>query len=336
VTVLGLDIGGANIKAATSSGKSAAIAFPLWRHPERLADQVAALHRGWPECDRVALTMTGELADCYATKSAGVSQIISAVSQAIPDLPLAVWTTRGEFVTAAEAQRAPLDAAAANWHALTTWIAQQLPDSSGILVDIGSTTTDIIPFHAGRPTAIGLTDFRRLRHGELVYTGVRRTPLCAVAASVPVRGSMTPVAAELFATTLDVYLWLGLIAEDVNNRDTANGQPATREAAYDRLVRMVCCDRDELTSQEGDTLAEFWARSQRSQIVEALDQVASRSTQTLNTVVLSGSGEFLARQVVDTVPELSQVERISIAERWGNGLATAACAVAVAQLLAAQ
>ncbi|MDX1966143.1 MAG: hydantoinase/oxoprolinase family protein [Planctomycetaceae bacterium] len=334
MNVLGLDIGGANIKAATTSGETAALAFTLWRHPELLADRISDIHRRWPECDRVALTMTGELADCYPTKSAGVSQIVGAVLQAVPQLPVAVWTTGGAFVSPIDARRSPLAAAAANWHALTTWVARQFPNARGILIDIGSTTADIIPFRHGEPTAMGLTDFGRLQHGELVYTGVRRTPLCALAGSVPVHGTPTPVAAELFATTLDVYLWLELIPEDPGDCDTANGKPATREAALDRLVRMVCCDRDELTPLDVDRLAQFWRRVQREQVQTALQQVLARLALPIDLVVLSGSGEFLAREVVDSVSELSMAERISISEVWSPEVAAAACASAVANLLA--
>lgn len=334
MNVLGLDIGGANIKAATTSGETVALAFPLWRHPELLADQISDIYRRWPECDRVALTMTGELADCYATKSAGVSQIVDAVIQAVPQLPVAVWTTGGAFVSPNEAQRSPLAVAAANWHALTTWVARQFPNARGILIDIGSTTADIIPFRHGQPTAMGQTDFGRLQHGELVYTGVRRTPLCALAASVPVDGVPTPVAAELFATALDVYLWLELIPEDAGDSDTANGKPATREAALDRLVRMVCCDRDELTSLDVDRLAQFWRNAQLEQVRTALQRVMTRIALPIDLVVLSGSGEFLARDVVDSVSELSIAERISISQMWSPGIAAAACAAAVANLLA--
>jgi uncharacterized hydantoinase/oxoprolinase family protein len=78
------------------------------------------------------------------------------------------------------------------------------------MIDIGSTTTDIIPLDKGRVAVRGRTDTERLRTGELVYAGIRRTPLCALATELPLgQGPPIGLAAELFATSLDVFLTLG-------------------------------------------------------------------------------------------------------------------------------
>ena len=87
--------------------------------------------------------------------------------------------------------------------------------------------------------ARGRSDTERLQTGELVYAGVRRTPVCALATELPVRGIATGLAAEIFASTLDVYLTLGDIESNPTDLSTADGRPATVEAARDRLARMV-------------------------------------------------------------------------------------------------
>ena len=58
ISWLGLDVGGANIKAAHSSGMARSSAFELWKRPDALAREVAALASTFPPYDRVALTMT--------------------------------------------------------------------------------------------------------------------------------------------------------------------------------------------------------------------------------------------------------------------------------------
>ena len=212
------------------------------------------------------------------------------------------------------------------------WAGRACPQGVSLLIDIGSTTTDIIPLSNGTPVTEGGTDPARLLSGELVYTGVRRTPLCAVARQVEFRGQSVGVAAELFATTRDVYLWLGQLPEDPEDVDTANSRPATREFARDRLVRMLCADTDEIDDQETDELARQWAVIQRDQIRNAITQVLARQSSTPKMVMLSGEGEFLARQVIDEIPDLANVEILSLAQVLGPDHSVGACAFAVARL----
>jgi len=67
--------------------------------------------------------------------------------------------------------------AAANWLALATYAGRLAPRGPAVLLDVGSTTTDVIPLQDGTPVPRGRTDPERLESKELVYTGVRRTPL---------------------------------------------------------------------------------------------------------------------------------------------------------------
>ncbi len=59
MNVLGLDIGGANLKAAHSRGGVRLRPFALWKDPAGLPGALRELLRGWPPFDRVAVTMTG-------------------------------------------------------------------------------------------------------------------------------------------------------------------------------------------------------------------------------------------------------------------------------------
>lgn len=332
-TCIGLDIGGANIKLSNGVDSTIEIPFPLWKSPESLAatlGSLGALLASAP--DTIALTMTGELADCFRTKPDGVEHILASVEAAFPSSIIRIWQTGAEFFNAEEAREFPILVAAANWHSLATWAGRACPQGASLLIDIGSTTTDIIPLSNGTPIPEGGTDPARLFSGELVYTGVRRTPLCAVANQVTFRGQLVRVAAELFATTRDVYLWLGLLPEDPEDVDTANNRPATREFARDRLVRMLCADSDEIDEQETDELAHEWAAIQRGQIRCAITQVLARQPHPPKMVMLSGEGEFLARQVIEEIPELARVEVLSLANVLGPEHSIGACAYAVARL----
>lgn len=295
---LGLDIGGANLKASDGKGFIVSRPFPLWKHPERLAETLAALLAEAPPADALAVAMTGELADCFTTKSEGVAAILAAVDQAAPRRRVRVYLTDGRWASPQEALVQPLLAAASNWHALARYAGRFVPAAASLLVDVGSTTTDIIPLLDGRPAAQGATDPQRLIEGELVYTGVLRSPLCAVVDRLPWRGGSCPVAQEFFATVRDAYLLLGELPESPEDRDTADGRPATAAAAHDRLARSICADRTLVSRTEAEQMAAAVFDAHSRLVAAAIQQVASRLTSPPNTIILSGSGEFLARRAL--------------------------------------
>jgi probable H4MPT-linked C1 transfer pathway protein len=325
--VLGLDVGGANLKAAYSCRAVRLRRFALWKNPAALPDALRDLLGGMPDADLLAVTMTGELCDCFATKREGVHAILDAVEQVAGSVPVRVWLNDGRLVPLAAARAEPLRAAAANWLALATFAGRLAPIGPALLLDIGSTTADIVPLLDGQPVPRGRTDPERLDCGELVYTGVRRTPLCALLGSTG--------AAEFFATTQDAYLLLGDLPEDAADQDTADGRPATREAAHARLARMRCADRE--TFGEGETLV--LARRVRATQIVLLRSAVERVARTLpgppTTVVIAGSGEFLARAVLEEMTHWP-IRLRSLAQDLGPAVSQAACAYALAVLAAEQ
>ncbi len=352
--VLGLDIGGANIKAATADGKSVSIAFPIWQNRNLLTSklrEITLLQSGAPEI--VAITMTAELADCFVNKAEGVEFIISAVVEVFSESLIRVWLTSGEFAEPEDAIELPQIVAASNWHALATWAGRAIPTGPALLIDVGSTTTDIIPLLDGIPVSEGLTDIARLESGELLYTGVRRTPICAMVQSVPLliedRGpnnetrleQFIPVAAELFATVQDAHLLNGDLAADANDMDTADGRPFTRDAAMNRLAHMLCCDRSELSDSQLQHIAAFIAETQLAQLCTGihnrLDFLAGLQPQHANSeirILVSGSGAWLAERAIQKIDDARSASVSNLATMFVQDISTCAPAFAVARLAA--
>jgi probable H4MPT-linked C1 transfer pathway protein len=325
---LGLDIGGANLKAAHSRGGARVQPFALWKDPAGLADALRPLLQGWTPFGQLAVTMTGELCDCFEGKRQGVNAILDAVTAAAGPTPVKVWRNDSRFVDVATARTTPLQVAAANWLALAVYAGCHAPVGPALLLDIGSTTADIVPLQNGKPVPRGRTDPERLQSQELVYTGVRRTPLCALLG--------TGGAAELFATTLDVFLVLGSIAEDSTDTETADGRPATRAAAHARLARMVCADLETSTEDQRRKLAERILLKLVYAFTFAVGHVAKKLPGPPQTVVMAGSGEFLAELVLREQKEFPQCRVVSLARTLGPEVSQAACAYAVATLAAAE
>jgi hypothetical protein len=146
---IGLDIGGANLKAAHSSGWSNSMPFPMWKQPETLAAGIAQLLEEAPAFIGVGVTMTGELADCFATRSEGVLRILEQTTLILPASMVRVYGVDGQWRTPSAAARVPWTVAASNWHALARVVGATYPTGMSLLVDIGSTTTDLIPIVDG-------------------------------------------------------------------------------------------------------------------------------------------------------------------------------------------
>ena len=332
--VIGWDVGGANIKAAYVSrrggGRSVQTAsrpFEIWRGKESLPEVLRSVASELPPGEATAVTMTAELSDAFRSKREGVGFVLDAMD-CVTGGTLAVFTTDGGFVDGATARARPLEVAASNWAATALMVTRHLSDA--ILVDAGSTTTDVIPIRAGRVAARGRTDPERLLHGELVYTGAVRTNVAAVVSRVPLWGGECPVAAECFAVSGDAHVLLGSLDPKDYTCPTPDGRPATPAFAAERLARVVCADGEMLGREEIERIALAVAEAQLGQIASAISAVAGRFPSPPEAVV-TGQGAFLAR---------GAAERCGLASRdlsslLGVDVGTAAPAVAVAWLLLA-
>lgn len=330
MTVVGLDIGGANLKIADTRGNVVTEPFPLWQRPHELPGTLGRLLAAFPDHARLAVTMTGELADCFASKRDGVQRIIRAVVDAAADRPVCFYQTSGQWVDAQHAAVTYRRTAAANWHLLAQFVSRYVTADSALLLDIGSTTCDIIPLVQRAPRPSGYTDLERLMAGELVYSGVERSPVCAVVRWVPLCGAECPVAGELFATMLDVYLLLGDLPQQAEACDTADGRPRLPAWAHARLARMLCADTDEVSREQITAIARHVAGVQAEGLARSVRRVLRGLPSACRQVIVAGHGDFLARRVVERAGVRAAVDYLS--EHLSAAQSRAATAVAAAYL----
>lgn len=337
ITTCGWDIGGAHVKLAGLDGDGRVVyvdqvAAPLWRGPEVLDEVLGRLaaERELRPC-RHALTMTGELADCFIDRPAGVNAIVDRMTGVLPADRVHVYAGRAGFVGPGEARLHSGSIASANWLATTTWLASRY--KSGVLVDVGSTTTDIIPFRNGSAYATGQSDFERLRSGELLYTGIVRTPVMALVRRVPYGGQWQPVIAELFATMADVYRLTGDLKPHHDLMDTADGRGKGMEDSARRLARMLGLDLEaDADLEDWIRLARYISREQIKIINEVLFRIASGRARLL---VGAGIGRFLVEELAryqgcESVAFDAHLDMDAILRDKSSDCATA---VSVAQLL---
>lgn len=299
--MIGLDVGGANTKAAVvlDDGQVRTISEPceVWREPEALAHAISSVV-GRLQVDRapIALTTTAELVDVFPTKREGVLYVLDACERALAGRRLRAMTIAGELVDLDRARGAPLECAAANWVATALLIGRSLHDA--ILLDCGGTTTDVIPIVGGEVTARGRTDVERLLHGELVYTGALRTNVAAVLSHVPIGGESCPVSSELFAISADAHLLRGSLSPEQCTCSFPDDRGASLHEVRSRLARVVCADPEELADGDLEAIAAAVEEAQIASIAAALDRVARRVPRG-TSVIAVGVGAFLARAAAE-------------------------------------
>jgi probable H4MPT-linked C1 transfer pathway protein len=296
---LGWDVGGAHLKAALcEEGEIVRVwqePTPLWKGLEHLGASLDSILAKAGPVDRHAVTMTGELADIFPHRRAGVEALGGILAGRLGETMRFHAGDRG-FVSAEEVPASWDRIASANWHATATLVAARIEEA--LLIDMGSTTTDIVPVRDGAVTFAGFTDAERLGVGELVYQGYTRTALMAVASHVPNEGRVTPIMAEFFATMADVQRILGVLDETDDQHPTADGQPKTVDASKARLARMIGRDAFDAPPGTLERTAEAFAEAQVRRIHDAALLVASRGLLGEDApVVVAGAGRPVLRRL---------------------------------------
>jgi (4-(4-[2-(gamma-L-glutamylamino)ethyl]phenoxymethyl)furan-2-yl)methanamine synthase len=343
-TIVGWDIGGAHVKASLLLGgdviDAAQWPCPLWQGLGHLQRALAATRQRWPAIDHAehAVTMTGEMVDLFADREDGAQRIAGVLAEH--------FTADTLHFFAGDAGWCGHDRVAAQWRhvASANWLATALHcamhvEGDALLLDIGSTTTDLIALRRGRVLTAARTDAERLASGELAYHGVVRTPLCALAQRIAWRGRAHNVMNEFFATTADVYRLLGELdaAHDqaASADNAAKDVPATRQ----RLARMVGLDARDGSAEDWLAFAHEWKRHQLQALrneVERVKQLHGLADDT--PLVSAGCGDFLVHELgANVIGYASDVARASAhalpqTARWVQVCAPSAAVAALLSL----
>lgn len=329
--VIGWDIGGAHVKAVLLDAHGCVQAVSqtpcaLWKGLPLLEEAIQAVLAAFAshaDAPAHVVTMTGELVDLFESRTQGVGAIADCVLRYLPQAQFYAADAEGvrliDAVTGATAAVASM-----NWHASAACIAQQLP-MDALVLDIGSTTTDVtLTDVTGCSQAAvvpaGWSDAERMAQGNLLYTGVVRTPLMALGPKLYWQEKPHFIAAEYFATMADVYRVLGQLAADHDMAETADGQDKSMQSSMRRLARMVGHDLEDRPQSAWLSLAHAFATQQQDIITQVCKQQLQQNQQlrqkqgSINTLVGLGAGAFLA-------PTIAQ--RLGLAYQPAQALITA-------------
>lgn len=299
---VGWDIGGAHLKmvALDSNGtvfRAQQLAAPVWQGMEQLSQAFATALGLLPDTAVVhAVTMTAEVADCFRDRISGVQTLLHEVSRQLGE-NTKIYSTDG-LLALDKGHRNALKVASANWHASAVLMGRYYQEA--LLVDIGSSTSDIIPIRRGRPVPRGYTDRQRMQYDELIYTGVVRTPVMAVAQYAPVDGVQQHLASEQFAVMADVYRLLGELPDNADLLPTADGGSRDMTGSARRLARMACTDSDDHALSVWQSLARHIKHCQKQLLLPAFEKIRQRcGLPGTAPVIGAGCGRFLVKQLAE-------------------------------------
>ncbi len=337
--IIGWDIGGAHLKAARveqgTITKAVQVACPLWLG-------VAELDRAFAEAKGTvgtapmnAVTMTGELCDAFESRTEGVSALAEIAARVLAPGAVLVYAGEKGFVETSRVATHATDIASANWHASAALAGASMREA--LFIDMGSTTTDLIPIAEGRPANLGGTDAERLVHGELVYTGLARTFLMAGPDRVPFAGRWTPLMNEWFADAADVHRLLATLPASADTMETADGRDKSAAASRARLARMIGRDVAEADDAAWDRLAQFFAEAQIRSIMDSAMLVLSRGLLGKDAPIIgAGVGREVIRRLAARLDRpFHRFEEVIAAEPSAQAVAADCAPASAVALLAA-
>jgi len=311
-TILGFDIGGANIKVVklkfVRNKREIEVLreyFPLWlKGRNDLENKLQELRsKLLPDEDNyiIITCMTAELCDIYDDKSDGVLHVVNSVENVFYDSKGNYYVNvHGKLITYDDVVNNPLQIAAANW-AASVWLIERLCKNC-ILIDIGSTTTTIIPVINGKAHILGFNDPDKIKYGEILYIGTLRTNIVEFIDKVPYKGFLIDICRERFSTIADVHLILGNISENEYTTETADGKGKSFEECIRRLCRIVCSSTELMNIYEVIELARYIYEVQLFKLTQVVYQIRSRiASMGINPdefiLVSAGIGEFIVKEI---------------------------------------
>lgn len=338
--IAGWDVGGAHLKAAlVIDGRVAEVVqqpAPIWKGLHVLHEALAAVRPRLGPVARHAVTMTGELADNFASRDEGVATLAAIMEAALAPVPVAIYAGREGWVAPGAAGAHVAAVASANWHASAALLARALPDA--LLIDMGSTTTDIIPVAGGRVAAAGYTDAERLASGELVYTGLVRSHPMALGPRAPFAGGWTELANEYFASMADARRVLGDLPDGADQMEQVDGRGQSVAESTARLARVIGRDAADAPDAAWRGLAAWFTEQQVRRVTDGAYQVLSRGVLPEGVAVVgAGVGRGLVAEVARrlALPYRDYAEAVGVSDPGWLGACAPAAAVALLAALPA-
>lgn len=309
--ILAYDIGGVYIKSALieyidGNVKILSVkrnAFNFRIHAQNLKQALSvelASHISENEFDGIAITITAETVGIFKTIREGVIRISEICENLFQQYDVGYVSTDGKLHPFCDVKVEPYNFASANWVATSELATEYI--YNGFIIDMGSTTTDIIPIKNGRIVPNGKTDFTRLISGELIYNGLLRTYIQCVVDKLPYKDKWINLASEIRCFTAHIYVYLGLIEEHkMLHPFSGKEMSVTKNNSKDAIARSVCADSELLTDEDIKIMAQYVLDTQIKCIGQSIKNIWEKKWNQDEDIkfIIVGSGECIVRMAIE-------------------------------------
>ena len=290
--IIGWDIGGAHIKAAKidfkkKTSKTKQLYSPIWKNVNYLKKSIKLIKKKLGKTNYHAITMTAELSDIFPDRKNGVKHIINLSSKILGEKNIFFYSKKN-FLKKKLAIKKPFELNSMNWHATASFISNFFPNC--ILVDIGSTTSDIIPIKNKEIISKDVSDYQRLKSNELIYLGVLRTPIQAVERKKNLIN-------ENFANLSDVYRVLNKIPSTFDLLPTLDSKTKNKHDSARRIARIFGKDYKKNHFLKWKKIA-YQIEGEHLKILKSvIKKIEKKNFLKKVPIIGAGIGEFLVKKI---------------------------------------
>lgn len=274
---LGLDIGGAHIKIAVMSTSESGRTWQVDCIPVR-ADKFAA------SLDQILSMLVGEhLVDVtIASQTAcllyddihqGTTTIMQTLARYSTRNPTLAVDVCGNLYPINNVAQAPERFVCSNVAVTASLVAKLC--SNALVLDMGSTSTDLIPIVDG--TFEELLPTARLLSSAVLYLGVIRTPLQAVVSHLPYQGELLPVVGETIAAVADALVLTEDVSIDQYTMPTWDSGTKDVAGCTRRLAKLIAMNTHNFPQQAATFMAQYVREELLHKVVAAMYKVISKN-----------------------------------------------------------
>ena len=294
---IGWDIGGANTKICVFDSnfniiRVECININIWSNFIELNNLFNKISKDY-SLDIISnyITITAESCDNFSDRKNGILSILKNCNSFILGHKL-FYTNQDRYIDFDSAKNNPEILYSTNWILTSKFVNKS--DNIHLIIDIGSTTTDLI--YKNIDVEENINDHLRLINNTLLYAGVIRTPISMLLNKVSYFSKSIPLVNEVFSTTGDVFN----LTNDINFEKLdylgADNLEYSKENSFKRLARSIGLDYQKEMQSEIIKISHMIKKELANIIFKKIKLLYGDELKNI-TMSSIGEGSFLAKHL---------------------------------------